>query len=119
MGCHLLVTKLSYPDRMKANEKQNNYSLAIILSLLGGAALFLSLHFLFHAFGLPTGAANWLIDLMMSYHGVDFVGKIISGNGYVFQLVDRITNGATLVDKLRGRPNEGKMLDRIKAEPAT
>jgi hypothetical protein len=119
MGCHLLVIKLSYSDRMKANEKQNNYSLAIILSLLGGAALFLSLHFLFHAFGLPTGAANWLIDLIMSYNGVDFVGKIISGNGYVFQLVDRITNGTTLIDKLRGRPNESKTFDRIKAEPAT
>lgn len=103
---------------MQKKPKQNNYSLAILLTLIGGAAIALTF-FLLHCFELPSGAASWLIDLIIGFHGVEFVGRLISGNGYFFQFIDRLTDSTTLVDKIQGKSAKRSMLDIIRQEPAT
>lgn len=89
--------------------KQDNYSLSIISMLLSGAALLIFL-FIMHLYSVPTEIAEWALDAVIAFESIAFVSNLVSGNGYFFQLFDKLFHNTTLwqrvLEKTRKKSNE-------------
>ncbi len=83
---------------MVQTDQTNNYSLSTLLTLLGSLGLALVI-ILLHAFDLG-GLSEWLLDLVYGTEAFLMISQMISGNGYLFQCVDRIANEKTFFEKI-------------------
>jgi hypothetical protein len=103
---------------MQIKTGNNNYSLSTLLTFVGGAGLAIAL-LLLNYFSLPPMGAQWLFDLIMAYQTFALVGGLVSGNGYFFQWIDRLTKETTLWNRLRHRHYDGTVKSHLKAELST
>lgn len=83
---------------MQNGLKTNNYSISILLTLLGSVGLTVAITLL-HALDLG-GLSEWLLDLTYGSEAFLFISQMISGDGYLFQFVDKLTENKTIFEKI-------------------
>lgn len=103
---------------MQIKTGNNNYSLSTLLTFVGGVGLAIALLIL-NYFSAPGVTSPWVFDLVVAFQSMGVVGGLVSGSGYFFQWVDRLTKDTTVWNRLRHRRYEGTVAERIKAEPIT